>query len=241
MRKLLAATAVLLFFNGIYLFVRSGFGNTLLLNIGLFAGVALYYTFYDTFKNLKWLNFLIAAFAVLYMGLAAFAVMYGRQDTVTFNEEAAIVLGGGLRRDDVSPMLRSRLDAAVAFHNRNPEALIFVSGGYGHGEIISEAAAMAIYLTQNGVPRDMIILEDGSHSTYQNIRNTMIIFDEMFENPPAAVIITNEFHIYRAVWFARQAGLQDVTSMHGSTPLLSLPGMLVREAAAVVKMWVIGT
>ena len=248
MRKFLAVISVLLLINCIFLFLRSGVGNTFLLNTGLFLAATVYVIFFNRLKKIAWLNYSIATFAVLYMALGAFAMIYGRQDSVTFHEDIAIVLGAGLRGEDVSPTLRSRLDMAVEFHRQNPYALIIVSGGLGPGHVISEAQAMARYLEENGVPVELIIQEGYSHSTYQNMRNSTAILEELFpaegslsQIPQDVVVITNDFHIFRAVRFARIAGLENVTSLHGNTPLISMPGALVREAAAIVKMWLIGT
>ena len=133
---------------------------------------------------------------------------------------------------------------AVEYHFRNPYAVIVVSGGQGPGDIISEASAMARYLEENGVPADLIVQENRSHSTYQNMRRSKEILDELFPHlpyGPQVVVITNDFHIYRAIRFTRIAGMRDAASFHGNTPLFALPGALVREVAAIGKLWLIGT
>lgn len=255
MRIFLAAICILLSLNLAWLSIRSGFlGNTFLLNFGFLLAVAIYAVFYDYLKKKKWLVWLIAAFSVMYGGLGTFAMIYGRWDTVTFNEDVAIVLGSGLRGEEVSPTLRNRLDMAVEYHFRNPEAIIIVSGGQGQGDIITEALAMARYLENAGVPSELIIQEGRSHSTYENMRRSMEILEGIynFENfrdlqdlqnlqDLQVVIITNDFHIFRSTQFARMVGMDEVTSFHGNTPILTLPGALVREVAAILKMWLIGT
>ena len=241
MRRILFVISILLFVNCILIFLRSGPNNTFLLNMGLFAGTGLYTLFFDRLWKTKWLNFLICFLAMMYLSIGVFAMIYGRTDTVTFNEDAAIVLGSGLRGEEVSLMLQKRLDAAVEYHFKNPSALIIVSGGQGPGDAISEALAMARYLEAHGVPPELILQEGRSHSTYQNMRLSMVIIEENFDELPQVVVITNDFHIYRAVSFTRIVGLEGATSFHGNTPLAALPGALVREVAAIVKMWLIGT
>lgn len=252
-RKILFVVSFLFFINLCWVLVRSGFGNTFLLSLGFFVAASGYAVFYEYLREQKWILRVVFVGVVLYSGIGVFAFTFGRNDTATFDEDVVIVLGAGVRGEEISRMLQNRLDAAIEYHARNPNAMIIVSGGLGNRAVISEAEAMARYLEANGVSRDIILLEDGSHSTYQNMRLSLEILDRYFsdgENGVRVVVITNDFHIYRAVMFTRIVGIGGVvgvdgvdgaTSFHGSTPLVSLPGALVREVAAIVKMWVVGT
>lgn len=243
MRKILIVISVLLFLNCVWLVVRAGFSfsNTFLLLFGFFLGTVIYAVFYERLQKMKWIRYTIVIVALVYMGFGVFVMVYGRQDTATFEEDVAIVLGSGLRGEEVSATLRNRLDMAVEYHRQNPEALIVVSGGQGPGDVITEAFAMARYLEAAGVPAGLIIQEGGSHSTYQNMRLSMAILDDLLQEGYQVVVITNDFHIFRSVRFAGMVGMGAATSFHGDTPLVALPGALVREVAAIVKMWVIGT
>lgn len=241
MRKILAAAGLLLFINCIWILFRSGVSNTFLLSLGLFAGTCTYAAFYDRLRKIKWLNCAIFGAGIIAAVFGIFVMAYGRKDTATFQEDAAIVLGAGLRDGEPSRMLRNRLDMAVKYHFQNPEAVIIVSGGIGHGQVVSEAYIMARYLQAAGVPWELIVQEDGSHSTFQNMVLSLEILEELFPEGFQAVVITNDFHIYRAVRFTRIVGMENATGLHGNTPVFSLPGALVREIAAIVKMWLVGT
>ena len=243
MRKILIVVSALLFLNCIWLVLRSDFSlsNTFLLLFGFFLGTAAYAIFYDRLQKIKWIRYAILICALIYMGFGVFIMIYGRQDTVTFQEDAVIVLGAGMRGEEVSHTLRNRLDMAVEYHLQNPEAIIIVSGGQGPGDVIIEALAMARYLEAAGVPPDLIFQEGASHSTYQNMRLSMAILEAQFPEGYQVVVITNDFHIFRSVRFTRIVGMEEATSFHGDTPLIALPGALVREVAAIVKMWVLGT
>lgn len=236
MRKFLGAISVILFLYCVLLYFRSGVGNTLLLFVGAFAAVTIYTIFFEPLVRQRWLTCLIGIVAALYIGIGAFAVTYGRSDTVNFTEDVAIVLGTGLRDNEPNRSLRYRLDMALEYHQRNPYALIVVSGGLGTGRQVTEAYAMARYLVYHGVPSEIILLEDNSHSTYQNMRFSR----ELLEGDISIVVITNDFHIYRGTRFAKQVGFGEVTSFHADTPLYAIAGSLVREVAAIVKMWVLG-
>ena len=245
MRKVLIGISVLMLINAVFLFARSGVSNSFIMNAGVLAAVVGYVLFYECLIKQKWLTYLIIAVMVGYAGFGIFLMGYGRMDTATFDEDVAIVLGAGLQGDDVGANLQRRLDRAVAYHFRNPDALIVVSGGLGQGQVVTEAYVMARYLQAHGVPGDRILQENGSHSTYQNMRLSVQVLEEYLGDKVAGdlsmVVITNDFHIFRGVRFGRIAGFGQVSALHGDTPVLNLPGMLVREVAAVVKMWVVGT
>ena len=242
MRKIIAALCVLFVINGLFIFYRSGFSNTFLLNLGFILTTGVYFLYYERLIKIKWITYSVLALALISAGFGIFVMAYGRRDTTNFTEDAVIVLGAGIRADEeVTRTLRNRLDMAVEYHMRNPEAVIIVSGGIGRGHVVSEAEVMARYLEAAGVRADLIFQEGNSHSTYQNMRLSKEILDELFPDGYRVTVISNDFHIYRAIRFTRIAGMEGATSFHGNTPLDALPGALVREITAIVKMWLIGT
>ena len=75
--------------------------------------------------------------------------------------EAVIVLGGGLRGERPSRLLRKRLDTGKKLAEES-RAILVVSGGQGRDEVISEAEAMRRYLEAQGFPRGRILIEEPS-------------------------------------------------------------------------------
>jgi len=224
--------------------IRGAFISGLLNNTTIFlAGITFaiwgYGYFFDILKKKKWLTAIIFALTFIIFGFSIFLSMYGRRNTVTFNEDVAIVLGAGLVDGEVGGLLAYRLDTAVLYHRQNPNAMIIVSGGLGHRETTTEAYAMFNYLVMRGVPAERIRLESIAYSTYSNMRYSRAIINEYFNHEPSVVVITSGFHIFRSVRFARQVGIE-ATSYSARTPFSSVPFMYVREVASVVKMWIIG-
>lgn len=95
--------------------------------------------------------------AYLLFALGLFAASFAHP--ATGNEKAVVVLGAGLRGEQVSGLLARRLDAALAYYRQNPDVLLVVSGGQGPDEAIPEAEAMARYLQAHGVPGENILVE----------------------------------------------------------------------------------
>ncbi|MCL2527036.1 MAG: YdcF family protein [Defluviitaleaceae bacterium] len=220
-------------------FVSGPTNNNTIFMAGITAALGIYGWFYDRFKKMRWLTITLATLIVSVLGFSAFIGVYGRRSTADYTEDVVIVLGGGIRFGEVRPTLQRRLDQALAYHQRNPHAMILVTGGSGYGEVISEAEAMARYLIRNGVPQGQILLEEEATSTYTNMSFSREILDAHFNTPPRAVVVTSDFHMFRSARFAQRLGIE-ATIYPASTPWLGAPFYYVREVAAVIKMWVIG-
>ena len=79
-----------------------------------------------------------------------------------------------------------------------------MSGGQGPGEEIPEAVAMAKYAEEKGIPKQDIIVEDKSKTTRENL-----IFSHRLMKPDSRfAIVTNSYHVYRALVLAKRLGLQ---------------------------------
>ncbi|MCL2360596.1 MAG: YdcF family protein [Defluviitaleaceae bacterium] len=220
-------------------FISGATSNNALFLGGITVALGLYAWFFDRLKKMRWLNITIAILFVLILGFSGFLAVYGQRTTADFTEDVVIVLGAGILDGEPRPTLQSRLDQAVAYHQSNPDAIIIVSGGYGHGHDISEAEVMARYLVRHGVPPQQIILEDAAYSTYTNMSFSNSLLYEVFEGPFRSVIITSDFHMFRSGRFAQYQGIE-ATYYPASTPWTSIPFYYAREVAAIIKMWIIG-
>ncbi|WP_373219304.1 YdcF family protein [Ruminococcus sp. 5_1_39BFAA] len=148
------------------------------------------------------------------------------------NLEYVIVLGAQVKGDKPSRALKKRLDKAAEYAQENPETILILSGGQGSGEDITEAKCMEEYLTAHGIPGQRLILEEKSTTTKENLKFS----DELTGCGTARTgILSNNFHICRAVKLARKLGY---TSPEGvaapSDPIMQLH-YVVREVFALVK------
>lgn len=142
-----------------------------------------------------------------------------------------IVLGARVDPDGPSPALNRRLNAVMACLGDHPDAVIIASGGQGSDEPMSEAQCIRDELVRRGVDEGRIVMEDRSTATIENIRYSMALMD----SPDAEVgIITNNYHVYRAVRIARRAGL---THAHGIAAMYTGHTRfhyMIREAICIV-------
>ena len=144
-----------------------------------------------------------------------------------------IVLGTQVRGTRPSLALMQRITKAQEVAQNNPDLTFILSGGQGQGEDISEAQCMWNYLTQSGVSPDRLILEDRSTTTRENL-----LFSDRLTgcSKKSTALISNDFHIYRALKIARSVGYEDVHGIAAASEPLMKPHYVVREAAALTAI-----
>ena len=158
---------------------------------------------------------IVIALLCMELALVSFIAIYGVSDNADYSEDAVIVLGAGINGDKVTLPLKMRLDVALEYCNKNPDAVVVVSGGQGFQETVTEAYAMEKYLVEKGIEKERIIKEEMATSTEENMAFSKKILDERFVNGYSVVVVTNNFHVFRSVCYAKDAGFGDVTHIHG--------------------------
>jgi uncharacterized SAM-binding protein YcdF (DUF218 family) len=163
-------------------------------------------------------------------------ILYTATYEKPLSSDVIIVLGAHLWGDQPSPLLRYRLDQAISLYRQGYAKSIIVSGAQGDDELTTEAYAMAVYLGRHNIPKDIIYLEENSYSTYENMKYSKEIMDR--EGLERAIIVTNTFHVYRALEIGKHFSIPvsgAPAKMHPSV-LLKLK-YYIREFFAVVKFY----
>lgn len=148
-----------------------------------------------------------------------------------------IVLGAQLKQSGPSRVLQMRLDKAYDYLIEHEDTRVIVSGGQGPDEPDTEAEGMYQYLVKKGIDSARIIKEDKSRNTVQNIEFSSQCLDK--ENHRVG-IVSNNFHIFRAVNLAKHAGFKHVSGMAAPSELALLPNNMFREFFGVLKDFVMG-
>ena len=124
-----------------------------------------------------------------------------------------------------SKALRKRIDKAAEYLKDNPRTKAVVSGGQGNGEDLSEARVMYDCLLNAGISKDRLMMEDKSTSTVENLK-----FSAKLTGKSARIgLISQNFHIYRAVHLARHQGFANVCGIAAPSEWIYQPHFLVRE------------
>lgn len=157
----------------------------------------------------------------------------------SFDKDFIIILGCGIMPDGTpTPLLRGRVDRAIAFANKQKEAtgkdIIFIpSGGQGPREVTSECAAMKGYLLKQGIPESQIIEEDQSRNTFENMKFSKAEIDAV--NPDGKVAFsTTNYHVFRSGLYAGRVGLRAV-GMGARTKWYFWPNASVREFIGLLR------
>lgn len=181
--------------------------------------------------------------AVIICGAAVFLLVEGNicfadKGKVTGKADYMIVLGAQVKGRTVSRALKNRLDTAFKYLQENPQTTVIVSGGQGRGEEITEALAMRNYLADKGIDTERILLEDKSVNTYENLVNSRRIIDSRETSGSASVkviIVTNKFHVFRALSLARTQGIEKVQGLGAPNGDILTLHYYVREFFGVGK------
>lgn len=148
-----------------------------------------------------------------------------------------VVLGAQMKTSGPSKALQYRLDAAIDYLASNPDTYVIVSGGQGSDEHISEAQGMYDYLISKKISPDRVIREDQSKNTFQNLTFSAEYLDK---GTDSVGVVSNNFHVFRAVKIAKKAGYQNVHGIAArGEPFLQLNNMM-REFLGVMKDFLVG-
>ena len=154
------------------------------------------------------------------------------------NADYILILGCRFRRDGtLTPLLRGRVDRAIAFWQRQREAtgreaVIMPSGGQGADEPIAEAEAMRRYLVEQGIPEEKIVLEDRSRNTFQNMAFSKALIEREARGARVVYATTN-YHVFRSGVWANLAGLP-AEGVGSQTKWWYWPNAFMRECVGLM-------
>ncbi len=117
--------------------------------------------------------------------------------------DCILVLGCGVRPDgSPSNMLEDRLKTGVALYHAGWSDKLLLSGDNGQ-ENYNEVGVMRRCALEAGVPEEDIVLDHAGFCTYDSVYRARDIF-----GAKRLVIVTQEYHLSRALYIARSLGLE---------------------------------
>ncbi|MBR4032157.1 MAG: YdcF family protein [Clostridia bacterium] len=146
-------------------------------------------------------------------GVNALVVSSAKENVITAQEAAEledvdciIVLGCLVRADGtLSDMLCDRVERGIEVYGLMAEksgAKLLMSGDHGTVEY-DEVNAMKQYAIEKGIDSEEIFMDHAGFSTYESIYRAKEIF-----GAERIVVITQEYHLYRALYIADALGLE---------------------------------
>lgn len=151
-------------------------------------------------------------------------------EAAELDADCIIILGAGVRDDGTpSHMLEDRLLRGLEVYETGAAKKILVSGDHGREEY-DEVNTMKDFLTKRGVPSEDVFMDHAGFSTYE----TMYRAKEVF-GADKAVVITQEYHLYRALYVAKALGLDAYGVSSNLRTYVRQEFFSFREAIARVK------
>lgn len=157
----------------------------------------------------RFLAALLAA-ALTYAAFQAVSIWrYGSVDEKR-PADVAVVLGAGTYDGEVSPVYQERINHGIWLYENGYVEKLILTGGYGEGSSISDAAAAGRYAVSAGVPETDILLEERSTITQENLLYAKELMDEA--GYETALIVSDPLHMKRAMLLAKDTGLEAYSS-----------------------------
>ena len=160
-------------------------------------------------KLLKYGIIVIIIIAIIVFGINLYVKISTNKQIIKENDytelsdvDCIIILGAGIWGDKPSPMLEDRLLEGIKLYQNGASDKIIMSGDHGRKEY-DEVNIMKNYAIEKGIPSENIFMDHAGFSTYESIYRAKDIFQAK-----KIVIVTQKYHLYRALYIANQLGLE---------------------------------
>lgn len=158
-----------------------------------------------------------------------------------YNKDYIIILGCSIdKKGGLLPLLKGRANRAIKYaweqeiDGGHPVKFV-PSGGQGANEVISEGAAIELYLLSHGVESTEIIAEKQSKNTYENFLFSKELIYKA--NPEAKICFaTTNYHVYRSGLIAKRMGINNIEGISSGTKWYFWPNGFLREFVAILSM-----
>lgn len=116
--------------------------------------------------------------------------------------DCVLVLGCGVWGDTPSHMLEDRLLVGIELCKNGASEKLLMSGDHGRNEY-DEVNVMKKFATDRGLASEDVFMDHAGFSTYESMYRARDIF-----KAKKVLIVTQEYHLYRAIFIARRLGLE---------------------------------
>ncbi len=144
--------------------------------------------------------------------------------------DAILILGCQVKNNDTpSSMLKERLLKGIELYDEKAALKIIMSGDHGQDNY-DEVNVMKDFAIQAGIPSADIFMDHAGFSTYESIYRAKEIFQAK-----KIIIVTQEYHLYRALYIADRLGLDAYGVLADTKQYSGQVYRNVREILARVK------
>ena len=156
--------------------------------------------------------------------------------------DAIVVLGAAQYNGRPSPVLRARLDHAIALFRKGNADFIVVTGGRQPGDSFTEATSSADYLIAHGIADSAILREVTGRTSWQSLASASSFLKA--HDPPLRLVllVSDPFHSARVAAISGELGLVGYVSPTRTSPITGVRAVpyLAKETVAMAIGRVIG-
>lgn len=149
--------------------------------------------------------------------MIGFALADGAANVKRPVADAIVVLGAAQYAGKPSPVLRARVDHAIALWQHHAAGTLVFTGGTGTGDSTSEALVSSIYARRHGVPDSAMLLENTGRTTSESMHAVASLLQVRGER--STILVSDPFHMFRLWILAHRVGLRARTSPTRTSPI----------------------
>jgi uncharacterized SAM-binding protein YcdF (DUF218 family) len=152
--------------------------------------------------------------------------------------DAIVVLGAAQYDGRPSAIYQARLEHALDLWSGKVAPVVVFTGGKEEGDRFTEGGSGARWAVERGLPAGAVLTEEHSRTTYQNLAGAKRILERRRPGRrPRIVVVSDPFHMFRAVRQAADLGMDAYPSPTRTSPLsasrLKLTELVLREDLAI--------
>ena len=185
------------------------------------------------------LSALLLVSILLPLGISAYVCQSVESQILTPEEAAkldtdAILVLGARVWDNGQPsgILKDRIITGVDLYQSGASERLLMSGDHGQDDY-DEVNAMKDYAVELGIAPEVIFMDHAGFSTYESLYRARDIFQIK-----TLIIVTQEYHLYRALYVARALGLNAYGVPADLGDYAGMPRFEAREILARLKDFV---
>ena len=150
--------------------------------------------------------------------------------------DVILILGSAVwPNEQPSPSLRARTERAIELYQHGYAPYLLLSGGLGRYPP-EEAEVMRRLAVEAGIPQEALILDQEAHSTWESMEQAQEILEQ--QGWQTAIIVSDPFHIQRALLMAREVGIEAYGSPALDSPTYTIPSRRIfYTSREVLALW----
>jgi len=159
---------------------------------------------------------LIAATAMFWVATMAAVIVAGARPVLR-HADAILVLGAAQYNGRPSPVLKARLDHAIALYEAGWAPRVIFTGGVGEGDTLSEGEVARRYAMENGVPDSVILVDRQGVTSAESVDAAGLLMNA--NGLHSALLVSDSYHMLRLELLARRAGIRPYRAPAPASPI----------------------